>query len=251
MSEIRKFLGAWGAAFIAMVLAAKTAWELLTLVRSPGENLQENYLTIFIWFVLFFFASIVAIFQKEWELRSIKNRRPTIKVDDFGIHTKEWTNLPPTATAYVSFKNEPHSGALDAHAKDVYPNVIWEDENGKEITRNSGRWQIPNRNKPGRENLKTADLGANGEPKLFHFAVSTMQDKVIEALWRNDDDQLFLTPLMSSDSFKVTIVLTDSMNIRKKFTFKISIFRTNTPPFKALKLEKIGKWGKIEGCQGI
>jgi hypothetical protein len=249
MGDFRKLLVSWVAAIMAIVLAAKTAWELFTLAMSPRDSLQDYLWAAFYWFVLFVATSFIAIFLREWELISIKNKRPVIGVDDFGIHIKEWVNLPPTATVFVKFKNEPYSGALDANAKDVYPEIIWKNENGIEIERNSGRWQIPNRNKPGRENLKTTDLMANGESKLFHFAVSKAQTMIIEALWRNDDDQTIMKPIGVSDTYEVIIVLTDSRNIKTKFLFRISLYKTNNPPNKALRLEKISKRGKIESAK--
>jgi len=62
MGDFRKLLVSWVAAIMAIVLAAKTAWELFTLAMSPRDSLQDYLWAAFYWFVLFVATSFIAIF---------------------------------------------------------------------------------------------------------------------------------------------------------------------------------------------
>src|SRR5574341_1893450 len=88
MGEKTQFWVSWGAAIVAIISAAKTAWELYTLVWEIGKTPQENLRVALIWFGLFVFFSFVAIGMRELEIQRIKNARPIMKVKKAYVDTR-------------------------------------------------------------------------------------------------------------------------------------------------------------------
>jgi hypothetical protein len=237
------FLLSWGSVLLAVGTAAKTAWELYTLVWDVGKTPQGNLRVVFMWFILFVVCVGVAIFVREFELRSIKNAKPIIKLKGFGFEIKTWKKGPQpyTVEAFIDIYNEPKKGALDASAVGVYPTIVWDDESGQEVDRNHGRWWIPNEDQEGAMVLQKVDLEANGMSRRLHFASSNTQSKEIEAVSRAPDRHTERRIHRTSKSFKIKIFLRDNKNTTAEFAFRISLYDIDKSPTTALRLEWLDK----------
>lgn len=247
MENKKYLLLAWGSVLVAILTAAKTAWELYTLAGNAGQNLQEHLWAIFWWFLLFVLAVAVAIYERETELRSIKNAKPIIKLKDFGFEIKTWKVGPPTVVAFIWIYNEPRINATaDTNVHRLYPTVVWEDDEGNEVANNSGRWFIVNGDEDKKIDMQLIDLESSGMPRKMHFASSRAQFKLIETLWRDDGGNTHTEQLHTSDKYRVSISFRDSKNTTAKFVFRISLYKTNESPYQALRLEILdGKKNKF------
>lgn len=232
------WLWTWGSVLIAIISAAKTAWELYTLVGDAGQNLEERLLAIFWWFLVFVVMVAIALAQREFELHKIKKAKPIIKLKDFGFEIKTWKDKYPTITAYIRISNTPNTNAIaDTNIYRLFPTITWEDEEGNEVANNSGRWFIVNGDEEKKIDMQVVDLESNGMPRKLHFASSDSQSKLIETLWRDDGGITHTKVLRTSDRYKVSISLRDNKNTTAKFIFRISLYKINEHPFTALKLE--------------
>ena len=246
MENKKHLLLSWGSVLLAIVTAAKTAWELYTLAGNAGQNLQEHLGAVFWWFLLFVFAVAIAIYDREKELRSIKNAKPIIKLRDFGFELKTWKVGAPTVTAFIWIYNEPRPNALaDTNVYRLFPTVVWDDDEGNEVANNSGRWFIVNGDEDKKIDMQVIDLESSGMPRKMHFASSSAQSKLIETLWRDDGGNTHAEQLRTSDKYKVSISFRDNKNTTAKFVFRISLYKTNKPPYQALRLEIFDSKQKI------
>ena len=231
---------------VAIGLAAKTAWEMYTLVGSTGKTLQDHLWTVFWWFIIFVVAVAVAIYERESGLIIIKNAMPIIKLKNFGFEIKQWVKYPPAVCAYIDVYNDPKKGtAKDLTAKNVYARILWVDDTGKKVDENSGRWFYPNedQDKLGAISLQTVDLGASGHARRLHFTWSSLQQKLIKLFWRADDKKMMMRQHTTSSSgvYKITICLRDNLGATAEFSFRLSLYQIDMYHTVALRIESLDK----------
>ncbi|MBW8011775.1 MAG: hypothetical protein FVQ83_11130 [Chloroflexi bacterium] len=239
-----KFLS-WGSVMGAVGSAAKTAYELLTLMGETGDTLEEKQRAAFVWFVVFVILIGIAIWVREAELRDIKRGLPVIKLHDYGFEVKEWVSKPPDIAVYIEVKNVPHPKAIDANAEKVYPQITWEDLiSGQILEPNPGRWLIPNREKGQMLELQTVNLDANGKAKRLYFGAIEKHDGCIRAIWRNDGDKYLENVFRDDHKHQIILSLTDTKGASAEFIFMISKHQTQIHPYYVFRLDRIGEGGE-------
>ena len=217
---------------------------VLLLVASMAMNFIGSP-QILVWFG--YVCLFIEILILNLSISNMNNAKPVIKLVDFGFEIKTWKNGPPSVCAYIDVNNEPKEGSLnDVNSLGVFPVIVWTDEHGDDIDRNSGRWFIPNEDQEGAMPLLTVDLEANGLPRRLHFTYNVSQNMVLQSLYRTNDNKNETKQRGSSRGYDITISLKDKRTSKAEFYFSIAPVATEAWPNYALRIELIDrKKGKV------